>query len=286
MEKSCSVIQLLNISALVAIMLLAGLRVTVVDLISSIQQRQTLLWGLVANYLLVPVLTVGLLCAFHANPMVSMGFLILAVCPGAPVGAPLTDIAKGSVPLAVGLMIILAASSVVLSPILLMFLSSQLSLPPDLHIDYPGIIKTLLVAQLLPLGTGLCMRHWLPQFSKALIKPLAVLSLLLLVAVVVLVLVTQSEILAVFRLKGWIGMILLLSLSLTTGWLCGGKDRTTQKTVALVTASRNAGVGLVIALTNFSGTPAVASVVVYTLFSIVASLLLAIALRRGGVAPG
>ena len=279
-------IQLLNISALVAIMLLAGLRVTVVDLISSIQQRQTLLWGLVANYLLVPVLTVGLLCAFHANPMVSMGFLILAVCPGAPVGAPLTDIAKGSVPLAVGLMIILAASSVVLSPILLMFLSSQLSLPPDLHIDYPGIIKTLLVAQLLPLGTGLCMRHWLPQFSKALIKPLAVLSLLLLVAVVVLVLVTQSEILAVFRLKGWIGMILLLSLSLTTGWLCGGKDRTTQKTVALVTASRNAGVGLVIALTNFSGTPAVASVVVYTLFSIVASLLLAIALRRGGVAPG
>ena len=134
-------IQLLNLSALVAIMLLTGLRVTVGDFMSLAQQRRPLLLGLLANYFLVPVVTVGLLCAFHANPMVSMGFLILAVCPGAPVGAPLTDIARGSVSLAVGLMIILAAFSVVLSPVLLMFLSSHLSLPPNLHIDYLGIIK-------------------------------------------------------------------------------------------------------------------------------------------------
>ena len=50
--------------------------------------------------------TVGLLLLLGAQPMVAVGFLILAVCPGAPYGPPFAAIAKGNVPVAVGLMLL------------------------------------------------------------------------------------------------------------------------------------------------------------------------------------
>ena len=78
-----------------------------------------LLLGLFANYVLVPAVTFGLLCVFQANPMVSVGFFILAACPGAPVGPPITAIAKGDVPWSIGMMLILAVLSAILSPALL-----------------------------------------------------------------------------------------------------------------------------------------------------------------------
>lgn len=75
-------------------------------------------------------------------------------------------------------------------------------------------------------------------------------------------------------------MLVLLCISLTIGWLCGGRNKTTQKTLALVTTSRNAGVGLVIALSNFAGTSAVTAVVLYTIFAIATSLIVALGLLR------
>ena len=51
--------------------------------------------------------------------MVSVGFLILASCPGAPVGPPITAIARGDVPWALGMMLILAGLSALLTPALL-----------------------------------------------------------------------------------------------------------------------------------------------------------------------
>ena len=49
-----------------------------------------------ANYVCVPAAAVGLLLLFRAQPMIAAGFLITAVCPGAPYGPPFTAIAKGN----------------------------------------------------------------------------------------------------------------------------------------------------------------------------------------------
>ena len=78
-----------------------------------------LVLGLIASYVLVPAVTVGLLLILKTSPAVSAGFLILAVCPGAPFAPLITAIARGHVPSAVGLMLILAGLSAFLSPALL-----------------------------------------------------------------------------------------------------------------------------------------------------------------------
>jgi bile acid:Na+ symporter, BASS family len=265
-------VKLLNVVALITMMLSIGLSVKYEQVLASARQTRLVLLALVANFVLVPLVTLGLLFGFHALPLVSAGFLILAVCPGAPVGPTLTAIAKGNVAVATGLMVLLAGLSAVLSPALLSVLLAQIAPEGNLHTNYLGIVETLLITQLLPLGLGLGLHHWAPRFSQGIVKQIGILANFLLLALVGLIVTVQHETLVVIRVRGWLGMGLLLLASLGIGWVCGGSDLATRKAMATTTATRNVAVGLVIATSDFAGTPAVTAVVAYGLVSIVGAL--------------
>jgi BASS family bile acid:Na+ symporter len=236
--------------------------------------------AIVANFVLVPLVALGLLYCLQAPPLASVGFLILAVCPGAPVVPLFTEIARGDVSLAAGLMVILAALSAVLAPPLLTISLSWLSPAGDLQISYVAIAKTLVVSQLLPLAIGLGLHSGAPGLTRSLVKPVSVLANVLLLGVVALILATQYQTLDAFRLRGWIGMTLLLAATLSAGWLCGGPAHVTRRTLAVTTGVRNVAVGLVIVSASFAGTPAVTAVVAYTLVSIFGTLACALLFRR------
>ncbi len=79
-------IAILNASSLVTMMLSMGLRVSGGELLASARPARRLVLGLIANFALLPAVTLGLLRLFHADPMIAVGFLILASCPGARSG--------------------------------------------------------------------------------------------------------------------------------------------------------------------------------------------------------
>ncbi len=111
---SASLIKLLNVVALAAIMLAIGLSVRFEQVAASLRRTRLVLMGVVANFVLVPLVTVALLYCFQAQPLVSAGFLILAVCPGGAVGPSFTLIAKGNSSIATGAVVVLAGLSAVL----------------------------------------------------------------------------------------------------------------------------------------------------------------------------
>jgi BASS family bile acid:Na+ symporter len=264
-------VKLLTVVGLVVVMLSMGLKVTLAEVVASTRRPRLILLGLVANFVLVPAVTVGLLRLFDPVPMVAAGFLILAVCPGAPVGPPFAAVAKGDVPYAIGLMVILAGLSAVLSPVLLGVLMPELP-EGDLHIDYAALVATLLAAQVLPLAIGLGVHHRAPGLTRRIVKPVGQLAGVMLIVIVVLILVQEYDTLRLIRPRGWVGMLLLLAAGLGIGWLCGGPGSATRKSLALTTAVRNAAVGLVIVANNFADTPAVTAVVAFALVSMLASL--------------
>jgi len=147
-------------------------------------------------------------------------------------------------------------------------------------------MSTLIVVQLLPLGAGLCVRHLRPDMADKLLGPALRLGKVLNAAAIVLVVAAYYPLLMEVRLKGLIGMLLLLMLSLAAGWLLGGRDIESRKTLALTTSSRNVGVGLVIATDAFGGTPAVTAVLAYGLVGIIGSLVVARSWGRQPVLSG
>jgi bile acid:Na+ symporter, BASS family len=114
-------------ATLIVMMLRIGLDVAIAEIASTARNPRLIVLAMLANYVCVPALTVVLLLALNTQPIISIAFLILAVCPGAPFGPPLTSMAKGNVPASVGLMVILAGSSAVLAPLLLRILLRLLS---------------------------------------------------------------------------------------------------------------------------------------------------------------
>jgi BASS family bile acid:Na+ symporter len=267
---------------LVEMMFTVGLGVTFIELAAVVGNRRLILRAVLANYVCVPAATVGLLLLFRAHAMVGVGFLILAVCPGAPYGPPFTAIAGGNVAGAVGLMVLLAGSSALLAPVLLCLLLPLVAGDEPLSVDTARIITTLLVAQLLPLCAGVAVRQWRPRFANRLRKPGNVLSMMLNLAAVGCILAAQGHLLTEVRPRGFVGMLILLIASWASGWLLGGPGKDERKTMTLTTALRNVGVGLVIATGAFAGTPALTATLVYGLFEVVGSLLLAVAWARVG----
>src|SRR6478735_10703065 len=115
------------ISLLVSVTLIemrfaTGLGVRLADVFGAAKDGRQLLGAALANYVVVPAAAVTLLLLVDADPLIAAGILILAVCPGAPYGPPLTALARGTTATSVGLMVILAGSSVILAPLLLFLL--------------------------------------------------------------------------------------------------------------------------------------------------------------------
>jgi BASS family bile acid:Na+ symporter len=270
----------LNVTALVAIMLSMGLQVQAHEVWAAARPGRLVVLCLLANYLLVPIAALTLLTLFQANPLVSIGFLILAISPGAPVAPPMSAIAKGNLPLAVSMMVMLAGLSPILTPTLLSLLAPRVAPDAEIQINMWAIARTLVVAQLAPLALGLAIHYWRPKFSARIESPLRKVANVLLIALIGLIIATQFQMLVDIQFRAWFGMTLLLGASLAIGWFSGRPKIADQTTIALTTANRNVAVGLVIATSNFAGTPAVLAVVAYGLFSILGSLVIAGLLGR------
>jgi BASS family bile acid:Na+ symporter len=204
--------------------------------------------------------------------MVAAGFLILAVCPGAPYGPPFTAIARGNVSVAVALMVLLAGSSAIIAPILLRYLLPIVSVSEPIDVDTFKIAVTLFATQLLPLCSGVAVRQWRPNLADRLQKPANLVSKVLNLIAVGFILVVQFNLLSEIRLRGIVGMTFLLVASWATGWLLSEPIIETRKAMAVTTSLRNVSLGLVVATSLFAGTAAVTATVAFGLVSLFGTL--------------
>jgi BASS family bile acid:Na+ symporter len=282
-EIAMKVDRLINILAaitLIEMMVTIGLGVTLSDVLRVSRSWSLVARAVLANYILVPAAAVGLLLLFRANPLVAVGFLVAAICPGAPYGPPLTAMAKGNVPVSVGLMVILAGSSAIVAPLLLQFLLPLVAGDTPLTISVVKIIGTLLGAQLLPLCVGLLLRHQYPSLADKLRGPAGVLSASLNLLTLAVILFVQFRVLTEIRLIGYVGMLSLLIVTMVAGALAAKRTPEERKGMVITTSVRNVGVGLVIVSGSFPGTAAITSATVYALFQTIVMVLVALAWGR------
>jgi BASS family bile acid:Na+ symporter len=143
--------------SVMSLLLSVGLRTTFGAVLAVAKQYQLVLRGVAANFLVVPFVFFLALQRAPFGPDVVIGLLTLAAVPVAPLAPPFVGMARGNLPYAVGLMLIVALLCVPLTPLIL-----TLSLPTSaagLQIDPLKIIQTLLTAQLIPLGLGMTINH-------------------------------------------------------------------------------------------------------------------------------
>ena len=103
--------------SIVVTMLSIGMQVTGAQIVDSISRRGLMAKALLANLLLIPLVALLLARLFNVPQGLALGFLLVAIAPGAPLIPKLAEVARADLPFSVGLMFVLAFLTVVTTPV-------------------------------------------------------------------------------------------------------------------------------------------------------------------------
>jgi predicted Na+-dependent transporter len=252
-----AIAKLSGVLFVVTSMLAMGLSLTVPMIVRPLKRWALVVAALVANFVVVPLLAVGIAELLSLDVALKNGLLILAVAAGAPFLPKLAQGAKGDVAFAVGLMVILMVLTVLVLPLVLPWLLGGAS------IGAWSIARSLIVLMLVPLAIALSVRaHW--PGTAAEYQPL--LAKTSTVTVIVLVVVglglNVDNLAALVGTRGLLALVLFVAVSLGVGLVAGGRQPRLRSVVALGTAQRNLSAALVVATQNFAGTQTLTVVLV------------------------
>jgi predicted Na+-dependent transporter len=253
-----------------------GMQFTLQQILAPFKSVRLMSLAVLLNAVAVPLIAWGLTKAFRVDPGYATGILLIAFASAAPASLKLAQIARGDVPFAVSLVVLLSVLNIAAIP-----LWSALLMPSSVSIDPREVASTLLANILLPLGIGLLInaryaeqaKDWAPQLNK-----LATLALL--IVIVSSIVVDFTTILTLFGSFAILAGILLVLIAFMLGYFLGGSDERVRRVTGTVTGCRAAGPALLIATESFPADPKVTAGVIAV--GVIASLLPAIVAMEWG----
>ncbi|MHC4570801.1 MAG: bile acid:sodium symporter family protein, partial [Planctomycetota bacterium] len=242
------------------------MRTALGEVINVIRQFRLLTRGVLANFLVVPLLFYLAVQFLPFRPDVVIGLLIMAAVPVAPMVPPFVGMAKGDVLYAVGLMTVVALLCVPLTPAILLFCLPKSEAGLDLSVIQ--IIQTLLTAQLIPISFGMAINHFSRKWTEKLLLVVPRIGQVGLVISIIFIIAVQGKLIVELGVLPNLAVVLGIVVSLLIGHLMMlGQTTERQLSLAISTAIRNVGLGLLIVNNNYPGTPAVAIVLVFGILS-------------------
>lgn len=244
----------------VSSMMAMGVAFTVRQILDALRDVRLVLLALLANFVAMPLGALALDKMLRLDEPLRVGLLLLGAAAGAPFLPKLTELAKGNLPFAVGIMVLLAVGTVGYLPLVLPLLL------PGITVDSKKIAGWLFLLTLLPLAGGLALRAWYGGVA-ARMKPLLdwACNVSLVPMVLLLAVANIDKILHVFGTRGILAGFLLIALGFGIGWLLGGPGLDTRRALALGTGQRNIAAALVVASESFSDPSVVIMIIVVTI---------------------
>ena len=224
------------------------------------RKPKSVLLGMLCQLVLLPAFTCGLaiLLTGWISPMMAMGMILVAACPGGNISNFMSSLGKANIELSVSLTAISTALAVFLTPFnfwcwgsLYLHFAGVESEIPTLVIPLWDVFKTIFILLGIPLVLGILTSHFLPKVAEALKKPLQWLSIVIFLAMVVLSF--SSNIHAFLVSVKYIFIVVLIHnlLALSIGFGVGTIGKVPyrdRRTLTIETGIQNSGLGLALML--------------------------------------
>ena len=262
------------------------------------RKPKSVLLGMFCQLVLLPAFTcvLAIILTGWISPMMAMGMILVAACPGGNISNFMSSLAKANIELSVSLTAISTALAVFLTPFnfwcwgtLYLHVTGIESEIPTLVIPLMDVFRTIFILLGIPLVLGICTSQFLPKVANALKKPLQWLSIVIFIAMVVL---SFSSNMQAFLLSvKYIFIVVLIHnlLALCIGFGIGTignipfRDR---RTLTIETGIQNSGLGLALMLgtTLFANFPPHGGMLVITawwgIWHIISGLIVATLFNR------
>jgi len=257
--------------SVIFLMLGVGLSTAFGQVIAVARQVRLIGMGVLANFIVVPVLIYLNLVWLPLSSDVKIGIMLMAAAPIAPMVPPFVGMARGNVAYAVGLMTIVALLSVPLTPLIIDF-----ALPKSMEgvvLDPMQIIKTLLIAQLIPISIGMTIRQVSPKWAERLLKFVPKIGQFgLIIGVGLLLAKDTTQILSLGLLPQLVMALMVIGSLFIGDWMLIGETDDNRRSLAVSTAIRNVPLAFLIAGENFPGTVVAPVTLLFGVFTMVFSV--------------
>jgi len=252
---------LLNI-VLAFVMFGVALGIKPATFVDIVKNPKSIITGIVCQLVLLPALTLLLTMIFGhwISPMIALGMILVASCPGGNISNFITSLSRGNSELSVSLTAFNTAACVITTPLNFAFWGKMylnfagnhgIGALPELQIPLGEIFQSIFIIMGIPLVLGILCGQYLPKVANVLKKPLQYLSIAVFIAMVVIIFTGNLDVfMACIK---YIFLIVLLHNLLALGIGFGTstllklpyKDR---RTLTIETGIQNSGLGLILLL--------------------------------------
>lgn len=256
---------LLNV-ALALVMFGVALGIKPSNFVNIIKNPKSIINGIVCQIILLPALTFLLIiaCGNLLSPMVALGMILVAACPGGNVSNFITSLSRGNSELSVTLTAFNTAACIFTTPINFAFwgklylnyaTNHNIGSLPELEIPFWDIFQTIVIIMGIPLVLGMLCAHYYPKIAAKLNKPLQRFSIVVFVVMVVVIFTSNFQVfldcIASIFLIVMVHNLLALGIGFGTSSLLKlpYKDR---RTLTIETGIQNSGLGLILLITTQS----------------------------------
>lgn len=267
---------LLITAVLALIMVSIGLSLRSVDFNHLFFSPKPLVLGLFLQLIALPALAFTVMDFAGLPPAFSIGFLILAACPGGLSSNFISFLLRANTALAVSLTICNSALSMLTVPFLVnLALDRFASLTTPAHLPLLPTAARIFLIVLLPVITGMLVRHFLPRAAEAMQPRLRILAMGLLAAVFVMKLTAPPTHGGSALTVAEVGQILPVAivinvLALALGWAFGSMlrmDTDNQVTLGVEVGIQNTSLAFLIAGSFLASEQALKPALVYAMFT-------------------
>ncbi len=259
----------------VSSMLSVGLAYSIGQIIGPLREARAVFRALVANFVLVPLLAVGIERAVPLDPPLALGLFLLAGSAGAPFLIKLASAARRDLALSAALLLLLVPVTVFFLPF---YVPLAMAHPSLRGLSYTpssifAIGLPLLSTLILPLVVGLVVKALAPGWAARLV-PIGgkVASVTLVVVVVSTFGANFHELIRIVKGGAVVAGVLLIAGAFVMGSLLARRERTAV--LGLGTGQRNVAAAMVIASRDFNDP----DILVMVTASVLAGLLLLFAI--------
>ena len=184
--NSGSLLTVLLPLALGIIMLGLGLSLSVEDFRRVGRQPRPVVVALLCQTVLLPLLCFALVKAFGLAPALAVGMLLLAASPGGTTANLYSHLAHGDVALNISLTAVNSLLAVVTLPLVVnLSLAHFMGEGSTLPLQFDKVLQVFLIV-LVPVAIGMALRARFPGFAARMNRPVRLVSVLFLVAIIAL----------------------------------------------------------------------------------------------------
>ena len=245
---------LIVLPILTVLMFDLGLTLEGKDFLLVLKRFKAFIAGLAGQIIILPLIAWGIASLLNLSPMMSIGLVLIACCPGGSSSNVFSKLAKGDVALSVSLTAVSSIVTLFTIPLIMQAVTAHAGTASGIHLPVRNLLMQNIVTMLLPILMGIRLRHCKKEWAIStdnVLSRLAFPALLFLAAVFFIQ--HRGTIVDNFQSLGLATTVLLLCATAAAAGLCFlFRLRTAdRRTIIVLVGMQNASQSIAIAGSPF-----------------------------------